>query len=141
MLRNQISLFELANFPKPPALHSLNRDLTSDVGGLLADTYKMLQFAAVHLHSTGRDENAYEGDFVDEMDEVQRGPNGLQRLMCALNMAMNHTGTSVDRELTAIDVTPIGDSSRRSSSQWIVIAPIYIFIVVVSARFLQHTLA
>lgn len=118
MLRNQMNLFELANFPKPPALQTLLNGISPNLEVVLAETFKLLQFAAVHLQSTAHDENIFEGRWVEDVDEIHRGTNGLQVLMCSVKMAMNQAGIPVDRTvdhaLKSVDVTPIGDSSRRN---------------------------
>lgn len=81
-------------------------------------TYRLLQYIAVHLASTDADENLYYGMDLEALDEIQRGPAGLQVLMCSVRMAMNQGGIEPDpavaQELKSIDISSIQDSSRRN---------------------------
>ena len=112
-----MNLFELARFPQPPERYEEKLAGMTAVDALIM-AYKLLQFSAVHISSTEMDEAAFEGPFIDELDDIQRGPNGLQVLMCSIRMAMAQAGAApdktVEQDLTTVDVSSIRDSSRRN---------------------------
>lgn len=116
-LHSQIKQFALAKFPRPPTT-MLKQLLDGAPGSLLKESYGMLQFAAVHLSSTERDEVDYEGQYPQELDDLQEGSNGLRALMCSVRMAMRDAGVEPDKDveksLKTIDLSPIRDASQRN---------------------------
>ncbi|OQV24509.1 hypothetical protein BV898_01571 [Hypsibius exemplaris] len=116
-LHSQDYQFDLTSFPKTPDSYQDRLALTT-VESALRETYRLLQLAAVYISSTEMDEANFEGPFIDDLDDIQRGPNGLQVLMCSVRMAMAQTGVNpnyaVEQELKKVDITPIRDSSRRN---------------------------
>ncbi|XP_055333020.1 uncharacterized protein LOC129584736 [Paramacrobiotus metropolitanus] len=118
-LPNQIKQFKLDKFPRPP---TFSDNVVSAIVGqspstLLVEVYRLLQIVAVHLSSTESDEIAFEGRYQDDLDDLQRGPSGLQALMCSVRLGMKHAGVDpVDNSdvLKTIYTTPIRDYSQRN---------------------------